>query len=293
MKQKGFTLIELLAVIVVLAVIALIAIPVITNVIDKAKVGALKDSAYGILDAGELYIANNLKDGISNNLTFTCSKNKCTSETKEINYKGNINAGTLILTTDSKTLVCVDNGKNYALKLANEKEVTTGIGTCGSYEEANGSFNIVDSLSARIEELEKEVIDLQNQIELNKNKIPDNIIYSVINDGEINKENQNYINIIRSTGWNSQIKYDLSKYNKIIFRGITNHGSTSNNIYYALTDEIGTPTNWILLGTMPATSTTVTNLEINISQEIGEKYIYFKSTSSENVGTRLYGIWME
>ena len=141
-SKKGFTLIELLAVIVVLAVIALIAIPIITNVIDKARVGALKDSAYGILDAGEVYLASNLKDGIESNLTFSCTKNKCTSDDKEINYKGNINAGTLILTTDSKTLVCVDNGKNYALKLANEKEVTTGIGTCGSYEEANGNFEL-------------------------------------------------------------------------------------------------------------------------------------------------------
>ena len=160
MKQKGFTLIELLAVIVVLAVIALIAIPVITNVIDKAKVGALKDSAYGILDAGELYIANNLKEGIPNNLTFSCTKNKCTSETKEINYKGNINAGTLILTTDSKTLVCVDNGKNYALKLASDKDVTTGTGTCGSYEETNGSFNIISD----IDTLRKELSDLKSLV---------------------------------------------------------------------------------------------------------------------------------
>ena len=160
-KNKGFTLIELLAVIVVLAIIALIAIPIITNVIDKARVGALKDSAYGILDAGEVYLASNLKDGIESNLTFTCTKNKCTSDDKEINYKGNINAGTLILTTDSKTLVCVDNGKNYALKLANEKEVTTGIGTCGSYEEENGSFNIIsdiDTLKNELKEL-KEKLD--------------------------------------------------------------------------------------------------------------------------------------
>ena len=41
MKKKGFTLIELLAVIVILAIIALIAIPLIGNVIEKAKIGAL------------------------------------------------------------------------------------------------------------------------------------------------------------------------------------------------------------------------------------------------------------
>ena len=142
MKQKGFTLIELLAVIVVLAVIAIIAVPLITNVIDKAKQGALKDSAYGIVEAGEMYLAKNMNEGINDTIEFTCNNGACISGSEKISYKGNINAGTLILTTDSKTLVCVDNGKNYALKLANEKEVTTGIGTCGSYEEENGNFEL-------------------------------------------------------------------------------------------------------------------------------------------------------
>ena len=35
--KKGFTLIELLAVIVILAIIAVITVPMIMNVIDKAK----------------------------------------------------------------------------------------------------------------------------------------------------------------------------------------------------------------------------------------------------------------
>ena len=51
MKRKGFTLIELLAVIVVLAIIAVIAIPIIANVIAKAKEGSAIDSAYGYIDA--------------------------------------------------------------------------------------------------------------------------------------------------------------------------------------------------------------------------------------------------
>lgn len=51
--KKGFTLIELLAVIVVLAIIAIIAVPIITNVIDKAKDGATIDSAYNYIDAVE------------------------------------------------------------------------------------------------------------------------------------------------------------------------------------------------------------------------------------------------
>ena len=56
-KEKGFTLIELLAVILILAAIALIAIPVVTNIIEDAKKNALKDSAYGVLEAANLYYA--------------------------------------------------------------------------------------------------------------------------------------------------------------------------------------------------------------------------------------------
>ena len=52
-NKKGFTLIELLAVIVILAVIALIATPIILNMINNAKQGAAKDSAYGYIDAIE------------------------------------------------------------------------------------------------------------------------------------------------------------------------------------------------------------------------------------------------
>ncbi|MBS7020850.1 MAG: type II secretion system protein [Firmicutes bacterium] len=56
-KRQGFTLIELLAVIVILAVIALIATPLIMGTITKAKKNAFKDTAYGILKAGEKYTA--------------------------------------------------------------------------------------------------------------------------------------------------------------------------------------------------------------------------------------------
>ena len=56
MKEKGngFTLIELLAVIVILAVIALIATASIISIINRAEKGALEDSAYGIIEAGNL-----------------------------------------------------------------------------------------------------------------------------------------------------------------------------------------------------------------------------------------------
>ena len=64
MKKKGFTLIELLAVIVILAVIALISVPILLNVISTSKLGAIKNSANGILSAADVYLASNLKNGI-------------------------------------------------------------------------------------------------------------------------------------------------------------------------------------------------------------------------------------
>ena len=62
-KQKGFTLIELLAIIVILAIIAVITVPIILNVIDNAKKGTAKDSAYGYKDAiSKYYVSDMLED---------------------------------------------------------------------------------------------------------------------------------------------------------------------------------------------------------------------------------------
>ena len=62
MNKKGFTLIELLAVIIILAVIALIATPVVLNVVEKARLEAAENSAYGVIDAAKLYYTESLLD---------------------------------------------------------------------------------------------------------------------------------------------------------------------------------------------------------------------------------------
>lgn len=141
MNKKGFTLIELLAVIVILAIIALIATPIILNVIDKAEKGALKDSAYGIIESGQLYYAKNLKQDLKT-IEFKCSNNKCeeiecvddTCDIKEngevISYKGSVDDGRMKLYSDGKISICIENGKYAAAKLANEKEVVVNEGTC-------------------------------------------------------------------------------------------------------------------------------------------------------------------
>ena len=62
-KNKGFTLIELLAIIIILAIIAVITVPIILNVIDNAKRGTAKDSAYGYKDAiSKYYVSGMLED---------------------------------------------------------------------------------------------------------------------------------------------------------------------------------------------------------------------------------------
>ena len=50
MNKKGFTLMELLAILVILAVIAVITIPIILNVVENARRGSIRNSAYGYRD---------------------------------------------------------------------------------------------------------------------------------------------------------------------------------------------------------------------------------------------------
>ena len=180
MKKKGFTLVELLAVIVVLAIIAVIAIPTLINVIEKTKVNALKDSAYGVIEAGRLYVAQNQPD---QDILFTITNNNITSEQtdKVLKYKGNIKNGIVIVSTSSKVAICIDNGKNYTVKLLDEEEVKTGTGTCESYEAANGEFIVNSPVAELRKEYERQ---LQEQKESYENRI-NNLENDLANSGAI------------------------------------------------------------------------------------------------------------
>lgn len=121
MKKQGFTLIELLAVIVILAVIALIATPLIMGTITKAKKNAFKDTAYGILKAGENYTAEKLLTNESNSyygeLIELPGKNK-------INYKGTDDfTGELFVSPDGKLSLAIHNQSYCAIKNYDEMEV--------------------------------------------------------------------------------------------------------------------------------------------------------------------------
>ena len=56
-EKKGFTLVELLAVITLLSLVGLISVPIATNIIDKSKVKAYKQTLNGIIDAAKIHNA--------------------------------------------------------------------------------------------------------------------------------------------------------------------------------------------------------------------------------------------
>ena len=111
-RRKGFTLIELLAVIVILAIIALIAIPNIIKILNKTRLSAAIDSAYGILSSAETYVANQMllnKDSNISDLTFEANDGKvCANENDCLSFKG---------TKPSSVYVYIlNNGSNFVLE---------------------------------------------------------------------------------------------------------------------------------------------------------------------------------
>lgn len=97
MKKNGFTLIELLAVIVVLAIISLIAVPIVLNIIEKARIGVFRSSIYGLEKAAELYTVNSNYNE-EEKLEFICDSNTCeTVDGKNLNFKGEVPIGGSII----------------------------------------------------------------------------------------------------------------------------------------------------------------------------------------------------
>jgi type IV pilus assembly protein PilA len=150
MNQKGFTLIELLAAIVVLSIVAMIAVSTISGVIEKSRIKSFEDTGYGIISAAEVYYAQHIGD-VSQDLTFACSDTECkTSTGEELSFKGNINgSGTLLLFSNGKTAICLNNGKYTTIKNYNETSLTTSKGEGCLYDEDNLLFlNMTDSYDA-------------------------------------------------------------------------------------------------------------------------------------------------
>ena len=129
-NKKGFTLIELLAVIVILAIIALIAVPIVMNLISKARKSAAEDSAYGMVKAAETYYAGTLLEtsgnGISYDLIFSCTKDGFKiDEDKELTFNGSKpSSGKITIKTDGKVQITDLIINNYT---CNYKENSTEI----------------------------------------------------------------------------------------------------------------------------------------------------------------------
>ena len=168
-RNKGFTLIELLAVIVVLAVIALITTPLISNVIEKSKKGALQDSAYGLIESANIYYAQGILDESNTKTEFTFQNGEQTSESK-LSYKGKIENGSLRLYSDGKSAVCITEGNYAAIKNVNEKTVTVVKGRCSynseteEYETVGVCQDLQDEIEALKKKHQEEIDDLIKKI---------------------------------------------------------------------------------------------------------------------------------
>ncbi len=121
--KKGFTLIEVLATLIVVGIIGLITIPVITGVVEKTRLNALKSSAYGLLEASNIYFA----EYEPNKITRFDIKDSIATSSNTINklkFKGVVKEGTVIIDKKGKTTICITDGKNSAYKNYNETRVT-------------------------------------------------------------------------------------------------------------------------------------------------------------------------
>ncbi|MGE5456451.1 MAG: prepilin-type N-terminal cleavage/methylation domain-containing protein [Ignavibacteriales bacterium] len=124
--KKGFTLIELLAVIVILAIIALIASPIIIGLIDDARKESFKDSAYGIVNSGELLYSQDLLSGVIEEVTFTYIDGVESSSIggKKLNYNGSKpKIGQVKVNNRGQVAIAIHNGNYCAEKGYNDSEV--------------------------------------------------------------------------------------------------------------------------------------------------------------------------
>ncbi len=134
MNKRGFTLVELLAVVVVLAVVAVISIPIVLNIIENARRGALENSARGLMEAANNYYAIHSKD-IEGYVDFSIVNGKQTSSEK-LSYKGSIDNGYLRLVDAKVMALCIDDNKYFAVKNMDNDEIIVDEGVCsGEYDE--------------------------------------------------------------------------------------------------------------------------------------------------------------
>ena len=130
--RTGFTLIELLAVIVILAVIALIATASIIQIIDRSERGALEDSAYGIIEAGNVFYIDHVLPSVNeiseDRMNFEVIGGKFVNvknKEEKLEFKGSMpKSGKLQIHTNGDTAIAICNHKYCACKSIAQTRVT-------------------------------------------------------------------------------------------------------------------------------------------------------------------------
>lgn len=158
-KNKAFTLIELLAVIVIMGIIATIFVPMFSNYIEKSKREALKESAFGIISAADLYQSSNEE---MEDKEFSCVSDSCNSETSKIDYKGKIDSGKVKVYSDGETSICIQSGRYSAIKLATSSEIIVSEGICNYSSETYKVDKVVSY--EEYKKMEDKSITLQNEL---------------------------------------------------------------------------------------------------------------------------------
>ena len=135
-KKKAFTLIELLAIIVILAIIAVITVPIILNIIDNSRKGAVQDSAFGYKDAiSKFYVTKLSKDSAYKipNGTYTVNGTNgylVGTETLEIEVSGQKpNSGAVEIENNNVKQACLKFG-DYAVTITDGSVGTAQKASC-------------------------------------------------------------------------------------------------------------------------------------------------------------------
>ena len=157
MKRKNaFTLIELLAIIVILAVIAVITVPIILNIIENSKKGAIADSAYGYKSAVDKYYLSKLSDtpDFKLNGVYTVSNGELNGEDVPLSGR-KPSIGSLVYTNNVLKDGCLQF-EEYKVTFENGSVASTEVGECSwvSYVDSdnNGSISLGDSVKIEADE---------------------------------------------------------------------------------------------------------------------------------------------